>query len=131
MKFLIVLAAIVALSAAQLNLTDEQKATAHANGAACAQQEGITKEQALALRGGNFDDSDPKVKCFANCFLEKSGFLVDGQIQPAVVLAKLGPIAGEDNVKAVQAKCDSIKGADKCDTAFQLYQCYFKNRANV
>ncbi|KAH8401465.1 hypothetical protein KR009_005731 [Drosophila setifemur] len=131
MKFLIVLSAILAVSSAQLNLSDEQKATAHANGAFCAQQEGITKDQAVALRGGNFDVSDPKVKCFANCFLEKSGFLVDGQIQPEVVLAKLGPIAGEDAVKAVQAKCDSTKGSDKCDTAFQLYQCYYKNRANV
>ncbi|KAH8279298.1 general odorant-binding protein 56d [Drosophila bipectinata] len=131
MKFLIVLSAILALTAADLNLSDEQKATAHANGALCAQQEGITKEQALALRGGNFENADPKVKCFANCFLEKTGFLVDGQVQPDKVLAKLGPIAGEDNVKAVQAKCDSIKGADKCDTAFQLYECYYKNRANV
>ncbi|XP_017032897.1 general odorant-binding protein 56d [Drosophila kikkawai] len=131
MKFLVVLSAILAVSVADLQLSDEQKAAAHANGALCAQQEGITKDQALALRAGNFDNVDEKVKCFANCFLEKTGFLVDGQVQPAVVLAKLGPLAGEDNVKAVQAKCDSLKGADKCDTAFQLYQCYYNNRAHI
>ncbi|KAH8253295.1 hypothetical protein KR032_004613 [Drosophila birchii] len=131
MKFLIVLSAILAVAVADLKLSDEQKALAQANGAQCAQQEGITKDQALALRAGNFENPDEKVKCFANCFLEKTGFLVDGQVQPAVVLTKLGPIAGEDNVKAVQAKCDSLKGADKCDTAFQLYKCYYENRAHI
>ncbi|XP_016927933.2 general odorant-binding protein 56d [Drosophila suzukii] len=131
MKFLIVLSAILAISFAELQLSDEQKAVAHANGALCAQQEGVTKDQAIALRNGNFGDSDPKVKCFANCFLEKTGFLIDGEVQPAVVLAKLGPLVGEDTVKAVQAKCDSTKGADKCDTAFQLFQCYYKNRAQI
>ncbi|XP_034651960.1 general odorant-binding protein 56d-like [Drosophila subobscura] len=131
MKFLIVLFALVALAVAELQLSDEQKATAHANGALCVQQEGITKEQAMALRSGNFEDADPKVKCFANCFLEKSGFVVDGQIKPDVVLAKLGPIAGVDNVKAVQAKCDSLKGADNCDTAYQLYQCYQKHHSQI
>ncbi|KAH8258036.1 hypothetical protein KR038_004866 [Drosophila bunnanda] len=131
MKFLVVLSAILAVSLAELQLSDEQKAAAHANGAFCVQQEGITKDQAVALRAGNFENADEKVKCFANCFLEKTGFLVDGQVQPAVVLAKLGPLAGEDNVKAVQAKCDSLKGADKCDTAFQLYKCYYENRAHI
>ncbi|XP_017145883.1 general odorant-binding protein 56d [Drosophila miranda] len=131
MKLLIVLSALVALAVADLQLSDEQKATAHANGALCVQQEGITKEQALALRAGNFEDIDPKVKCFANCFLEKAGFLADGQIKPDVVLAKLGPLAGEDTVKAVQAKCDSLKGSDNCDTAFQLYQCYHKHHSQI
>eukprot|EP00099_Drosophila_melanogaster_P012298 NP_001286619.1 Odorant-binding protein 56d, isoform B [Drosophila melanogaster] len=131
MKFLIVLSVILAISAAELQLSDEQKAVAHANGALCAQQEGITKDQAIALRNGNFDDSDPKVKCFANCFLEKIGFLINGEVQPDVVLAKLGPLAGEDAVKAVQAKCDATKGADKCDTAYQLFECYYKNRAHI
>ncbi|KAH8355054.1 hypothetical protein KR093_004547 [Drosophila rubida] len=132
MKFLIVLVACVALVAAEeLKLSDEQKAKARENAAACIAQEGITKEQAQALRGGSFDGVDAKVKCFANCFLEKSGLLVDGQIKPEVVLEKLGPVAGVDKVKAIQAKCDSVKGADKCDTAFQLYQCYHKNNAQL
>ncbi|EDW60309.1 general odorant-binding protein 56d [Drosophila virilis] len=132
MKFLIVLVACVALTVAhELQLTDEQKAKAKANGAACAEQEGITKEQAHALRQGNFDNADAKVKCFANCFLEKTGFMADGQIKSDVVLEKLGPIVGVDKVKAAQEKCDSLKGADKCDTAFQVYQCYYKNHAEI
>ncbi|KAM8713735.1 hypothetical protein ACLKA7_013975 [Drosophila subpalustris] len=52
------------------------------------------------------------------------GFFKDSQLKPDVVLAKLGPIAGVDEVKAAQAKCDSIKGIGKCDTAFKVYECY-------
>ncbi|XP_022230278.2 general odorant-binding protein 56d [Drosophila obscura] len=130
MKVFIVLAAFAALAAA-VELTDTQKAEVKERAKACAEQEGVTKEQALALRAGNFEDADPKVKCFANCFLEKTGFVVDGQIKQDVVLTKLGPIAGDDKVKAVQAKCDSLKGANKCETSYELYKCYHQNRAQI
>ncbi|EDW51103.1 GM23181 [Drosophila sechellia] len=119
MKVFIVFAALAALSVASAaGLTDSQKAEAKQRAKACAKQEGITKEQAC-------------VKCFANCFLEQSGLVANGQIKPDVVLAKLGPIAGEANVKEVQAKCDSTKGADKCDTSYLLYKCYYENRAQI
>ncbi|EDV55250.1 general odorant-binding protein 56d [Drosophila erecta] len=132
MKVFLVFAALAALSVASaVGLTDSQKAEGKLRAQACAKQEGITKEQALALRSGNFADSDPKVKCFANCFLEQSGFLANGQLKPDVVLAKLGPIAGEARLKEVQAKCDSIKGTDKCDTGYKLYKCYSENRAQI
>ncbi|XP_017093341.1 general odorant-binding protein 56d [Drosophila bipectinata] len=130
MKVIIVLAAFAVMASA-LELTDTQKAEVKARAKACAEQEGITKLQAVALRSGNFADPDPKVKCFANCFLEKSGFVANGQIKPDVVLAKLGPIAGEQKVKEVQAKCDSIKGADKCATSYELYKCYYNNQAQI
>ncbi|XP_068144951.1 general odorant-binding protein 56d-like [Drosophila tropicalis] len=132
MKYLIAVVAFVALASANvLQLTDEQKLAAIQRAKECGQQEGVTREQALALRAGNFEDTDPKVKCFANCFLEKSGFVVDGNIKPDVVLAKLGPIAGQDKIKEIQGKCDSIKGTDKCDTSYQLYKCYSNNRAQL
>lgn len=114
-----------------VQLTDEQKAKAHASALACIEQEGITKEQGLTLRDGKFDNVDGKVKCFANCFLEKAGFIADGQVKPDVVEQKLTPIFGAENVKAAQAKCDSIKGTDNCDTAFQLYKCYHENNGLV
>ncbi|XP_017072689.1 general odorant-binding protein 56d-like [Drosophila eugracilis] len=95
----------------------------------CIKREGATKDQAADLALGDFKDTDRKVKCFANCFLEESGVVANGQIKPDAVLAKLGPIAGEAKVKKVQAKCDSIKGADKCDTSYLLYKCYNENRA--
>ncbi|XP_017123143.1 general odorant-binding protein 56d [Drosophila elegans] len=125
MKVFLVFAAVAALAyAAAVGLTNEKIVEIRQKAKACIEQEGITKEQANALKAGDFTDTDPKVKCFANCFLEKSGFVINGQVQPAVVLAKLGLLVGKDLVKDVQAKCDSVMGADKCDTSFQLYKCY-------
>ncbi|KAL7738489.1 hypothetical protein ACLKA6_006797 [Drosophila palustris] len=132
MKFLIVLVACVALVVAdQLPLTAEQRAKLREGGKECIEKEGITKEQAQALRGGNFDNVDGKVKCFASCFLEKANLVVDGQINTDEIQTKLSPLVGADRVKEIQAKCDSIKGTDNCDTAFQLYQCYYKNNAEL
>jgi len=88
-------------------------------------------EQAAALRSGIFNNVDAKVKCFVNCFLEKIGFLVGGQVKADVVTKKLGPIAGADKVKSAQVECDSIKGSDNCDTAFKLFQCYHKYDASL
>ncbi|ALC42762.1 Obp56d [Drosophila busckii] len=130
MKFLIVLIACVAFVAAQ-ELTDEQKAKARASAEACMAQEGVSAEQVKDLRAGKFDNVDNKAKCFAHCFLEKSEVIADGQIKPDIVTKKLAPIFGADVVKEAQAKCDALKGADKCDTAFQIYQCYYKNKAYV
>ncbi|XP_017072651.1 general odorant-binding protein 56d-like [Drosophila eugracilis] len=130
--FLAFAAFVAALSfAAGVEISEAQIAEVRQRAKACADQEGITKVQAIALRAGNFEDTDPKVKCFANCFLEQSGLVANGQIQPAAVLAKLGPIAGEAKIREVQAKCDSIQGADKCDTSYQLYKCYYENRAQI
>ncbi|KAH8418334.1 hypothetical protein KR222_000104, partial [Zaprionus bogoriensis] len=115
----------------QEQLTEEQKDKAREIGAACIAKEGVTKEQALALREGKFDNTDEKVKCFAKCFLEELKFLVDGQLKPDAVEQKLGPIFGIDTVKAAQAKCDSLKGANECDTAFQLFKCYHTHKAEL
>ncbi|XP_017051274.1 general odorant-binding protein 56d [Drosophila ficusphila] len=132
MKVFIVFAAFAVLSlASAARIPETQISALRQKARACASQEGITRGQALALRSGNFEDSDPKVKCYANCFLEQTGLVANGQVKPDVVLAKLGPIAGEAKVKEVQAKCDSIQGADNCDTSFQLYKCYYQNRAQI
>lgn len=112
-------------------LAKEQKANLPDYALVCINQEGITEEgiteeQGLDLLEGKFDNVTGKVKCFAKCLLEKEGFFVNGQVKPDVVEQKLVPF-GEDKVKSVQAKCDSLKGSDDCDTAFQLYKCYYES----
>lgn len=81
------------------------------------------------LKSGQFDNTNENLKCFTNCFLEKAGLLVDGQTQDAVILEKLGSIFGVDKVKTAMSKCNSLKYADKCETAFELYKCYYKTNA--
>ncbi|EDW60308.1 general odorant-binding protein 56d [Drosophila virilis] len=128
MKFMIALLGLVTMALAA-DITEEHRAIIRQHANECTQQEGNTKAQAMALRNGNFDDTDERIKCFANCFLEKAGFIVDGQLMPAVVQQKLTDVAGASQVKAALNACDSIKGANKCDTGFQIYQCFYKNRA--
>ncbi|KAH8298399.1 hypothetical protein KR044_001333, partial [Drosophila immigrans] len=112
-------------------MTDEMMETLREHTEQCVAQEGISKEQAFALRSGNYEDQDAKIKCYANCMMEKIGFMVDGQFKPDVVLEKLGPAEGVDAIKAMLAKCGSIKGSDKCDTAYQHFQCFHKNHASM
>ncbi|XP_062132390.1 general odorant-binding protein 56d-like [Drosophila sulfurigaster albostrigata] len=129
MKLLIVVIACLAIASAKI--TEEMMETLREYTAQCVEQEGITKEQAFALRTGNYDDPDPKVKCYANCMMEKMGLMVDGQFKPDVALEKLGPVDGVDATKAMLVKCGSIKGSDKCDTAYQHFQCFHKNHSEL
>lgn len=83
------------------------------------------------MRQGQFDNADQNLKCFTNCFLEKSGFLVDGKVQESAISSKLGPIVGDSKIAGIMQQCNSIKGTDNCDTAFKLYQCYYKQNAGT
>lgn len=70
------------------------------------------------------------MKCFGTCFFEKVGTLKDGQVQEDVVLQKLGSLIGEEKTKEILNKCKDIKGANRCDTGFKIYECFesFKNQ---
>ncbi|XP_073844160.1 general odorant-binding protein 56d-like [Musca autumnalis] len=134
MKFAIVLvvAFICAVVNGQtpLNLTEQQKLRALQYSAECLEKEKSTTDAAKALIKGQFDGLDKNAKCFGNCFLEKAGFLIDGVVQPAVLSEKLGPNVGQDRLNAIMSKCNSLKGSDNCETAFVLYQCYYKEHAS-
>lgn len=95
----------------------------------CAAQNSIDKMAIQALRNGQFDNANQNAKCFTNCFLEKAGLIVNGQTQDAVILEKLGRIFGIDKVKTAVSNCNSLKYADNCETAFELYKCYYKTNA--
>ncbi|XP_037948357.1 general odorant-binding protein 56d-like [Teleopsis dalmanni] len=133
MKFLVVfvLVAFVAVTFAAdaISLNEEQKAKVRATAGECIEKEKTTKEEVQKLRQGQFGAADENLKCFANCFLEKLGFFVNGAIKEDVVSGKLSPIVGADRVKEVMAKCNSIKGANNCETAYKLYECYYTNNA--
>ncbi|KAH8418339.1 hypothetical protein KR222_000103, partial [Zaprionus bogoriensis] len=108
--------------------TPEQKAKHLEDVQACTQQVGITREQATAMRDGQFDNVDAKAKCFAKCVLEKMNFLVDGKLVPAKVQELLVPIDGSEITNNVLSNCSSFKGSDACDTAYLIYECIHKNR---
>lgn len=92
----------------------------------CAEQNLIDNSAVAALQDGQFSRADEKVKCFTNCFLEKSGLLVNGRVQKETVLNKLGAAFGADKVTAALTQCSSLKGGDNCETAFKIYKCFFQ-----
>lgn len=95
------------------------------------EQEKSTTDAVQALAKGQFDGLDRNAKCFGNCILEKAGFLANGVVQPSVIMAKLGPNVGEEKLNAIMSKCNSLKGSDNCETAFVLYECYYKQHASI
>ena len=68
------------------------------------------------------------MKCFAACFLEKAGALKDNKLQEDVILSQFGSILGQEKTKQILDKCKDVKGADRCDMGYKLYQCYEQNK---
>nr|5DIC_A Chain A, Odorant-binding protein [Phormia regina] len=109
-----------------LELTEEQKAKVKVHFDECVKQEKVSEEEATKLRNKDYANPTPAMKCFGTCFFEKIGTLKDGVVQEAVVLEKLSPHFGEEKVKAALDKCKNIKGADRCDTGFKIFECFEK-----
>uniref|UniRef100_A0A1L8EDP4 Proteinral odorant-binding protein 56d n=2 Tax=Haematobia irritans TaxID=7368 RepID=A0A1L8EDP4_HAEIR len=134
MKLVIAVLCLIAVTGvygqSQLNLSEEQKVHALQYAAACMEQEKSTTEDSVALTRGQFSGLSKNAKCFVKCFFEKAGFMKDGVVLPDVLTEKLGPNVGEDKLKAIMGKCNSVKGSDKCDTAFKLFECYYKEHTS-
>nr|CAG26913.1 putative odorant-binding protein OBPjj10 [Anopheles gambiae] len=65
--------------------------------------------------------------CFVKCFLDKAGFIDDdGVIQQDVIREKLTVGIEAGKVNELIKKC-SVEGTDACDTAYQMYKCFFSN----
>ena len=66
------------------------------------------------------------------CFFERVGFMdKTGAPQKDVIVSKLGDdFSGKKNEKleALISKCVEEKGADDCETAYKIYQCYWTNK---
>ncbi|KAM7343547.1 general odorant-binding protein 56a-like [Cochliomyia hominivorax] len=107
-----------------LELSDEQKAKAKVHFEECVKQENVSEEDATRLRNKDFANPSEAMKCFGTCFFEKVGTLKDSQIQEDVVLQKLGALIGEEKTKTVLDKCKDIKGENRCDTGFKIYECF-------
>ncbi|XP_065368241.1 general odorant-binding protein 56a-like [Calliphora vicina] len=134
MKVFITLAVVCLIASvlpSPLELNEEQKAKAKQYFEECIKQENVSDEDANKLRQKDFANPSQNLKCFGTCFFEKVGTLKDSQVQEDVVLAKLGSILGEEKTKTILAKCKDVKGADRCDTGFKIYECFESAKAEV
>ncbi|XP_058983546.1 general odorant-binding protein 56d-like [Musca domestica] len=100
----------------------------------CREQVNLSPEMLNKIRHckhGNVDVEE-NVKCFYECTLSKVGFFIDGVIQPTKIAKVLGPIIGMDKLNDIMAKCNNLTtGGSICDTVFNKYDCYCKNRVEV
>nr|AKN10579.1 general odorant binding protein 56d-like protein [Zeugodacus tau]QKN21549.1 odorant-binding protein [Zeugodacus tau] len=136
MKFftVAVVLAFVAVAAAQdggLNLSEEQKQKVHALGAECLKETGASEEAVRAVGKGDYSQVDGNVKCFAKCLQGKLGYFVDGKVNEPAVESSLGKLVGKEKIKAIQEKCNGVKGTDDCDTALLLHKCYATENASI
>ncbi|XP_065368181.1 general odorant-binding protein 56a-like [Calliphora vicina] len=134
MKAFFTLAVVCLIASALANpleLNEEQKAKAKVHFQECVKQENVSEEDATKLRNREFANASPSMKCFGTCFFEKVGTLKDSQVQEEVVLQKLGALIGEEKTKEVLHKCKDIKGEDRCDTGFKIYECFESYKAQL
>ncbi|KAI8123922.1 General odorant-binding protein 56a [Lucilia cuprina] len=134
MKAFITLAVVCFIActlATPLELSEEQKAKAKVHFEECVKQENVSEEDATRLRNKDFANPSAAMKCFGTCFFEKVGTLKDSEVQEDVVLAKLGSLIGEEKTKEVLHKCKDIKGDDRCDTGFKIYECFENYKAQL
>ena len=130
---LVVFVAFIGLTFANhgIHLNEEQQKKVHGFSVECIEKEKTTPEATKGLKTGAFPHDDKNLKCFTNCFLEKTGMFVDGALKDDIVKAKLGPLVGDDKLKEIMTKCGPLKGDDKCDTAFKLSECFYNNKLGI
>ncbi|XP_053670355.1 general odorant-binding protein 56d-like [Anopheles nili] len=105
----------------------EQIRRIHQNARECVKETGILPKNAFRLLSGDFSIDTMKAKCFVKCFLDKAGFIDnDGMIQQDVIREKLAVGIELSKVNELIKKC-SVEGTDACDTAYQMYKCFFTN----
>ena len=111
-------------------LTEEQLVKAEGHTKFCVEQVGVEYETAKKLRFGVIADSDEKNQCFTRCFMQRSGFMDEaGVFQKDVMIEKLGLGKDEETqtkLAALVTKCLALEGANTCETAFKVHNCYWE-----
>ncbi|KAF7997033.1 hypothetical protein HCN44_005310 [Aphidius gifuensis] len=96
----------------------------------CRKQTGVAWDPLSKFKNGDFNENDPKLKCYLKCFMQKYGIFGDDSIYIDRVLRYL-PYSMQKTSKNTLEKCNLIPSTDSCDKAFQLLKCYFKSQPEV
>ncbi|XP_055856409.1 general odorant-binding protein 56a-like [Episyrphus balteatus] len=123
--FVVVLLAAFAASSVLAGLTAEQ-AMEYMTG--CKKDLNISDADLAQLgEAKTFDEVNENSKCFFNCFQTREGTLIDGVLQEDKVIELFESSVGEKRAREVFEICRKQKGAEKCETAFLLQNCYREN----
>ncbi|XP_062555652.1 general odorant-binding protein 56d-like [Armigeres subalbatus] len=113
-------------------LSEEQLKKVDAFGTTCLEKfNGLTKEEVLKLRAGEFSNANQDLKCFTKCFLEEAGFMsTDGKLLADKAIARLSEDSDPAKVEPLVKHC-SVQNDDPCETAFRAIECFYNGKASL
>lgn len=107
--------------------TEEQQQKAQGHIKTCLAETKATPEDVGKLKAGDFSNEDPKVQCFAHCFLREAEMVdADGNQNREVIITKLSTNKDKKGVEALYEKCKNSSRSDACSKSFNAYKCYRK-----
>ena len=87
----------------------------------------VTPEAVAALTIGDFSNNSNSTQCFVKCFFEKAQFMDNtGKLNLEKMRESLATDTSKEEIDAIFKKCSGIQGANSCETAFKIYECYKK-----
>lgn len=93
---------------------------------------GVTKDQVLEGRKGNFTDAE-KLAEFYHCVFVKAGFQREDGTMVIEKLRTIIPndVKDRDKIESVLDECVTHKGDTPQKTAFEVYKCYIKKSGYI
>ncbi|XP_068146671.1 general odorant-binding protein 56h [Drosophila tropicalis] len=97
---------------------------------ACMNENGVSAQDFADLKSGATKPEDVKdnVKCATQCILVKLGFMdAQGNALTDNIKSKFASSPMASAVNTAMTTCGGVKGANPCDTAFQILACLQQN----
>ncbi|KAH8285624.1 hypothetical protein KR054_011824 [Drosophila jambulina] len=95
----------------------------------CLKENGVSADDLKDLQTGKVKAADAKdtVKCATQCILVKSGFMDStGSLLTEKIKEQFANTPLSAAVEKDLERCSKVKGANACDTAFQVLGCFQK-----
>ncbi|XP_011180828.2 general odorant-binding protein 56d [Zeugodacus cucurbitae] len=100
----------------------------------CNKEHGVTNTELKQFIDSKMDPAKATnpIKCHMKCVIEKLGFYKNNMLDEALA-AKFfkehnkDQQANVETIKQTIQKCNQMKGADPCDTAYQIVTCFVKS----
>uniref|UniRef100_A0A1S5VFH1 Odorant binding protein n=1 Tax=Meteorus pulchricornis TaxID=51522 RepID=A0A1S5VFH1_9HYME len=106
-------------------LTEEHKAKLREHRDKCIDETKVDRTLVDKAHGGQWQEGDEKLQCFAACLLKKLGMMAeDGKLNEEVSLAKMTLDVGAEKAREIWDNCKDKTGANTCAKGFELMKCY-------